>query len=51
MTSTDPGITPRKEALDKVKAVFASQNYSIHFDVGDLIDGASGIDPDDYDLG
>jgi hypothetical protein len=51
MTSTDPGITPRKEALDKVKAVFAAQNYSIHFDVGDLIDGASGIDPDDYDLG
>ena len=51
MTSTDPGITLRKDALDKVKAVFAAGNYSIHFDVGDLIDSASGIDPDDYDLG
>jgi len=51
MDSDDPGITPRKEALDKVKSVFAKANYSIHFDVGDLIDKASGIDPDDYDLG
>ena len=51
MDSTDPGIIPRKVALDKVKEVFAKNNYVIHFDVGNLIDNDTGIDPDNYDLG
>jgi hypothetical protein len=34
--ATDPGIIPKKEALDKVVATFAIAGYHIHFDVGDL---------------
>ncbi|MBN1409645.1 MAG: hypothetical protein JW969_02300 [Spirochaetales bacterium] len=36
MQSSDPGVTPRKEALDKVVAAFAAKNYYLHFDVGNL---------------
>ena len=49
--SQDEGITPRKEALQKVVAVFAAQGIVVHFDVGDLYDQAAGLDPDDFDLG
>jgi hypothetical protein len=52
MQSTDPGITPREEALDKMAAVFLTKGYYIHFDVGDLyasskynLDGTSHMVP------
>ena len=38
MDSTDPGVIPRKESLDKVVKVFSKHGYSVHFDVGDLYD-------------
>ncbi|EAT12965.1 hypothetical protein HF888_01065 [Bermanella marisrubri] len=47
----DAGITPRKEALQKVKDVFASRGIVVHFDVGDLYDPGSGINPDEFNLG
>lgn len=47
----DEGIIPRKEALQKVVEVFASQGIAVHFDVGDLYDQAEGLDPIDFDLG
>ncbi|MFY0642452.1 MAG: Ig-like domain-containing protein [Bermanella sp.] len=49
--SQDEGITPRKEALQKVVEVFAAQGIVVHFDVGDLYDQAAGLDPDNFDLG
>lgn len=51
MTSEDPGIQVHRQALDKVKAVFAEQGIAIHFDVGDLYHQAEGVSPEDYDLG
>lgn len=36
MDSTDPGVIPRKEALQKVVNVFENHSIKIHFDVGDL---------------
>ncbi|MGR6874526.1 lamin tail domain-containing protein [Pseudomonas sp. HK3] len=49
--AADEGITPRKEALQKVVDVFAAQGIAVHFDVGDLYDSAVGTDPADFDLG
>ncbi|HTQ37168.1 MAG TPA: hypothetical protein VMH77_09040, partial [Steroidobacteraceae bacterium] len=49
MTSADPGITPRKEALDKVVAAFAARGYAVHFDTGTLYSAT--IDPASYNLG
>ena len=51
MASTDEGIIPRKEALDKVVAAFASKGINVHFDVGDLFDQSPGLNPAMYDLG
>ena len=50
MNSSDEGVTPMKEALDRVKDVFLSKNIYVHFDVGDLYDQAPGPDPADHDL-
>jgi len=36
MDSTDPGVIPRKEALQKVVDAFAKKNIAIHFDAGTL---------------
>ncbi|AMC34705.1 lamin tail domain-containing protein [Janthinobacterium sp. B9-8] len=36
MASSDAGITPRKEALQKVVDVFTARGFSIHFDTGSL---------------
>lgn len=47
----DEGITPRKEALQKVKDVFANRGIAIHFDVGDLYAPGSEINPDEFNLG
>jgi hypothetical protein len=49
--TVDPGLQPRKEALDKVAAVFATQGYTLHFDTGALFDPAAGINPGNWDLG
>jgi hypothetical protein len=49
--TTDAALVPRKEALDKVTSVFAARGFSVHFDTGDLHDGAPGIDPAAHDLG
>lgn len=49
--SIDIGLIPQKEALQKVKDVFAEHNIHVHFDVGDLIDTAAGINPENFDLG
>lgn len=51
MDSSDEGVIPRREALQKVVDSFANENISIHFDVGDLFDQASGINPANFDLG
>lgn len=51
MDSTDPGVTPRREALDKVKQVFAGRGYKVHFDVGSLYHPGDGISEADHDLG
>ncbi len=44
MASTDPGIIPRKEALDIVVAKFKGRQIHLHFDAGDRFPGS-------YDLG
>jgi hypothetical protein len=49
--TVDPGMQPRKEALDKVAAIFATQGYTLHFDTGALFDAAAGINPTNWDLG
>jgi len=36
MNSTDPGVIPRKEALEKLIPIFEPHNIKMHFDVGDL---------------
>jgi hypothetical protein len=49
MDSSDPGLTPLREALDKAVAVFATQHVALHFDVGPLF--APGFDSGNYNLG
>jgi len=49
MVSSDPGITPRKEALQKVADVFAARGFSIHFDTGSLY--AASFNPALFNLG
>ncbi len=49
--AADEGIIPQKAALQMVVDSFASQGIAIHFDVGNLHDNASGLDPIDFDLG
>ena len=49
--AVDEGVIPRHEALDKVQTAFADNNFTVHFDVGDLFaqDG-SAINPIQMDL-
>ncbi len=49
MTSTDPGLNPQREALDKVVAAFAAQNIVMHFDTGNAF--AASFNPASYNLG
>lgn len=51
MASSDEGITPRREALEKVVSAFAAKDIAVHFDVGDLFDQAEGVNPENFDLG
>jgi uncharacterized membrane protein len=46
------GVVPQQEALEKVRSAFADNNYSVHFDVGDLFDqDGSTINPALMNLG
>ncbi len=47
----DHGTQPLRESLDIVVELFAERGYAVHFDIGDLYDQASGLDPSDHDLG
>lgn len=49
MSSTDPGITPRREALQKLVAAFAEKNVAVHIDTGNL--HGSVFDPAQFNLG
>lgn len=49
MKSADPGITPRREALQKLVDAFAEHNIAVHIDTGNLY-GAS-FDPAQFNLG
>ncbi|KAF0812200.1 hypothetical protein IGB42_03189 [Andreprevotia sp. IGB-42] len=49
MQGSDPAVTPRREALQKVVAAFASHNIAVHFDVGPLFN--PNVYPADFNLG
>lgn len=49
MTSADPGVTPRKEALAKMESAFAAKGIALHFDTGNLY--SASYDPAGYNLG
>ncbi len=54
MDSSDEGILPRREALDKVVAAFAKQNIGLHFDVGNYFSDTANnqaYNPEAYNLG
>lgn len=51
MNSSDEGVIPREEALQKVVDAFSEKNIAIHFDAGNLYDQAEGINPARFDLG
>ncbi|MDZ7938495.1 MAG: hypothetical protein U5M53_09490 [Rhodoferax sp.] len=44
MDSADPGITPRKQAFDNVKAAFTAKNVNMIIDVGNLFGDATNSD-------
>jgi hypothetical protein len=47
----DPGILPRREALERIEQVFRGRNLFLHFDTGALFHPAAGPSPADFDLG
>lgn len=47
----DPGVLPRREALERVRAVYAAHGLIAHFDSGALFHPADGFSPADFDLG
>ncbi|MDP1923034.1 MAG: hypothetical protein Q8L14_42715 [Myxococcales bacterium] len=47
----DPGILPRREALERMEQVFRARGVFVHFDTGELFDPAPGINPANFDLG
>lgn len=49
MDSTDPGVIPRKESLQKVVEAFAAQGISVHFDAGTQFNGS--FSTADFNLG
>ncbi len=50
MDSTDEGIIPRKEALQKVVDAFSVEGIALHIDVGNLYHTAAGIDITNFDM-
>lgn len=48
MSTQDPALSPRKEALQKVVDAFQTHNIKIHFDAGDLFNAA--LAPADFNL-
>jgi hypothetical protein len=49
MDSSDPALSPRRAALDKLQAVFEKRGIHVHFDVGDLF--VQSFDASAYNLG
>jgi hypothetical protein len=49
MQSTDPGVTPRQESLQKLVDVFAAKNIAVHIDTGSLFTPT--FDPSQFNLG
>jgi hypothetical protein len=49
MNSNDPGIKPRREALQKLVDAFAEKNIAVHLDTGNLYSQA--FDPAGFNLG
>lgn len=49
MAGTDPGLTPRREALQKVVDAFALRNIAVHIDTGSLY--GEGLDRTHFNLG
>ncbi len=47
----DPAILPRREALERVRDVYAAHGLVAHFDTGALYHPAPGLSPADFDLG
>ena len=51
MDSSNEGIIPRRESMQKVIDVFAAKGIHLHIDVGDLFHNTEGLSPSDMDLG
>lgn len=49
MQGSDPALTPRREALQKLVDAFAAKNIALHIDTGDLY--SSAFDPAGFNLG
>lgn len=49
MDSTDPGVSPRREALQKVVDAFSEKNVKVHFDAGNLY--SDSFSSKDFNLG
>jgi len=50
-TTLDPGILPRREALQRMEQAFRTRGFFVHFDTGALFDPTPGINPANFDLG
>lgn len=49
MSSSDVGITPRREALEKMQGAFTARGIALHIDAGALY--TAGFDPAQFNLG
>jgi hypothetical protein len=49
--SFDPGVQPRREALERIEQVFRGRGIFVHFDTGALFDPGPGLNPASFDLG
>lgn len=47
----DPGVLPRREALERIEQVYRAHGLHVHFDSGALFHPAAGLSPSDFDLG
>lgn len=50
-TPANAGMIPQQEALTRVRDIMAKRGYALHFDVGDLFDNNTNINPEKMDLG